>query len=310
MTTKIKQIPEDFIVEEKSIMQKQQSGNHLYFYLKKTNYDTSKALQRIAQALHIPIKKIGFAGNKDKKAITTQLCSIRGISEQRLKGLKLKDIEIKIFGKGSSPIVLGDLEGNFFKITLRNLTAMPKIKKEFINYFGEQRFSKNNAEIGKLLVQKKFDKATNLMQHETIKAHLKNHPKDHIGALRRLQKNVLRLYVHSYQSLLWNEMVSECDQLPESFPIIGFDTSLEGPAGKTIESILKKEHINLRDFIFPQMKELSSPGADRKTKVKVQHLKAGKIEEDGLNKGKKKLILEFFLPKGSYATVYIKELHP
>ena len=51
MTAKIKQIPEDFIVEEKTVMQKQQSGNHLYFYLTKTNYDTIKALQRIAQAL-------------------------------------------------------------------------------------------------------------------------------------------------------------------------------------------------------------------------------------------------------------------
>ena len=73
---KIKQIPEDFVVREISGIRPSEHGKYTYFLLKKRNYTTQRAVKAIADALHIPEKRFGFAGNKDKNAITEQLCSV------------------------------------------------------------------------------------------------------------------------------------------------------------------------------------------------------------------------------------------
>jgi len=291
---KLKQTPEDFIVVEKTNIPKKKQGEYLYFWLTKKNYETVKSIQTLAKKLYLPSRKIGFAGNKDKKAITTQLCSIPEKYESRLKNLKIKDLKIEIYGKGDKGLALGDLEGNNFKITIRDIKKAPKKKTSFINFFGEQRFSKNNAKIGKLLVNKQFMKAAKLMTHPEIDEYLKMHPTNPIQAIRTVHKKTLKIYIHSYQSLLWNEMAKTSKE--KIIPIIGFSTETKG-----IEDILKKEKIIPRDFIFPQFKELTSHGTERERIVKVKNLKIGKLQ-------KGKITIEFFLPKGSYATEFIKIL--
>jgi len=99
-------------------------------------------------------------------------------------------------------------------------------------------------------------------------------------------------------------MVNKCTT--KTFPLIGFETNIAGPNKKLIEETLKKEKLTQRDFIFPQIKELTSPGTERQVKVKIKNLKIGK-----LHKGK--ITIEFFLQKGAYATECIKALmgrHP
>ena len=67
---KIKQLPEDFIVKEISHVNPQLNGQYAYFILKKTNLTTIDALQILSNKFKIPLKNFGFAGNKDKKAVT------------------------------------------------------------------------------------------------------------------------------------------------------------------------------------------------------------------------------------------------
>src|SRR3989338_4453907 len=119
----IKQIPEDFIVRETSDTKFKDSGEYSYFLLKKKNYNTLSAIQKIADALKINAKNIGFAGNKDKNAVTEQLISIKNGNEN-IENLRIKDIELKYLGKGNEEIYLGSLKGNDFVITIRNLTKM------------------------------------------------------------------------------------------------------------------------------------------------------------------------------------------
>ena len=123
---KIKQLPEDFIVEEVSNIKIQNDGIYTYFSLKKKDYTTNKAIAQIANSLNIEPKRFSFAGLKDKQAITTQICSVKGISKEQLEKIQLKDIELKYLGKGPTPISMGDLEGNNFTITVRNLERIPK----------------------------------------------------------------------------------------------------------------------------------------------------------------------------------------
>ena len=120
---------------------------------------------------------------------------------------------------------------------------------KFPNYFGEQRFGstrKNTHRIGERIVKGDFEGAvteylTNsdgekndsastarkqLLETEDYAAALKNFPKhlrlersmlahlaetpeDYIGALRRLPRNILLMFVHALQSYIFNICISE-----------------------------------------------------------------------------------------------------
>ena len=92
----IKDKPEDFIVKEITDISIKDSGEYIYFILKKRNYNTLDAMQKMADALHIPISRFGFAGNKDKKALTEQLVSVKDVNKDNLTNLNLNDIEIAV----------------------------------------------------------------------------------------------------------------------------------------------------------------------------------------------------------------------
>lgn len=332
---KIKQIPEDFIVKEIPDFELEE-GPHTIFFMKKKNLTTLQAIHKIAKKLHIKKKRLGFAGSKDKKALTTQYCSAFSIKKERLQNLNLKGIDIKIMGESKKPLTLGDLKGNQFKITVRNLTEITSIKKEIIlpNYFDEQRFSKNNVTVGKALIKENFQKATQFLSqdyHEIIE-HLQENPNDYIGSLRKVPKKILLILVHSYQSYLFNLTLNQyiknhykdykkvkysqgnflfpnIKQFQDiDFPIFGFGTKIKNKEIKRIyQQILKKENITKKDFIIKPFPELSSAGQTRQAflKTKIKTLEKG---SDKLNKNKKKIKVGFQLPPGSYATLVIKYL--
>lgn len=311
---KIKQLPEDFFVKEVSNVKIKSTGRYSYFLLRKKDLTTEEAAQKIADFFRIPRKRFGYAGNKDRRAITEQICSILG----KIKNVKLKNLEIKILGYGDKPISLGDLNGNEFVITVRNLGNNEKPKKisKIINYFDKQRFSSNNALIGKEIIKNNFKKAIELISEEEKKAeeireYLNKNREDYIGAIRKMPRKILQMYVHSFQSKLWNETAGKFEKSSKNIkiPIIGFGTELkDDKIGELIGKILEKEEINLRNFVIKAMPELSSEGGERDLLAKIKNLKIGKLETDELNKGKKKCMISFKLPKGSYATLVVKAL--
>lgn len=310
---RIKQLPEDFIVEEENEFDLDASGRYALVSMKKINYDTVKAVSRIARALHIADKKIGFAGNKDRNAVTTQYISIENVSKDRIESLKLKAIVLEYKGRIKDRINLGYLEGNRFTITVRNLDddTVTKKPEHVANYFGEQRFSKNNAKIGKLLIIGEFKKAVELIDDDTVKDFLSKNPRNHIGAFRTLPKKIQRLYVHAYQSHLWNKAVESYLNKPREnidFPVIGFDSELDDEIEDIYDRLLEEEDITFRDFIIRQIPELSCDGSSRRLFMDINDFTASKLQDDELNKGKKKIILKFKLDKGSYATTLVKHL--
>ncbi len=338
---KIKQIPEDFIVKEITGTELKDSGNYTYFILKKKNYTTEKAVSAIAHYLKTDRKNIGYAGSKDKNALTEQFISIKG--QIKKENINLKDIELIYKGKSDERISLGDLKGNEFIITVRNLNEK-EIKLTSIqipNYFDEQRFSKNNAEIGKSILKKDFKKAVDLILdnyskeknnfEKDVKEYISRLPNDFIGAIKKVPKKIRMMYVHAFQSLIFNKTIAELIMsetkeykkvdysngffvFPDKelnnikIPIIGFGTEFKDKKIKDISSaLLKKEGITLRDFIVRGMPELASEGDERDMFIKVKKLSI-KTDDDELNKSKKKCIISFTLPKGSYATIAIKKI--
>ncbi|HLD43558.1 MAG TPA: tRNA pseudouridine(13) synthase TruD [Candidatus Nanoarchaeia archaeon] len=350
---KLKESPEDFIVKEifpiEGILEK--GGNYHIYLLSKTNRSTPEAISRLSRILNLPESSFGYAGNKDKRARTEQYISIKG-----KKARDIDDANLKIEYKGSlhEPISLGDHEGNQFEITIREIT--PEEHKVFLkntrnativfpNVFGEQRFSNDNAEIGKCIVKQEFSKAvTLLLKHKgsyekKMREHFETQPSDAIGCLRKMPSKILRLFIHAYQSKLFNELLKDSikrdpteeasikpksmenkpkkekliEHMPKKcrsienksksknvknkkLPLIGFGTN-----ESLINPILKKENLTTRDFIIPQLPELSSEGTERNAFETCTGFKI-------LHDSKETVKLEFSLPKGAYATVLIRYL--
>ena len=330
---KIKQLPEDFIVREISSVNTEENGFYSYFLLKKINHTTIGALEILSQKLDVPLKNFGFAGNKDKNAVTEQKISIfRG--SKNVENIRLNGIELKYLGNGKSPISLGDLEGNEFTITIRNLGnyGIEKIKNyenkkiNVPNLFGPQRFSKNNHLVGKTIVKREFNQSVELLLENNgnienvIAKYLKGNKNNFIGALRLIPLKTRKLFVHACQSFLFNEIANEClknidkSEYNETgnieIPIIGFNFEISAIKNtslkKIIKNILEKEKISPRDFIISQMPELASEGGCRNLFFEVKNLKILEINDDELNKNKQKIKISFSLPKSCYATTLIE----
>ncbi len=162
---RIKQIPEDFIVEEitpdgkileignKGIENKnQEEKEYVHFTLQKYNWDTMKAIKEISRRLGISHKRFGFAGTKDKRALTTQRVSLWNKKIEDLERVRIKDIKLKDFRYEDERINLGDLLGNRFTVVIRNLeydeeiirerisSLMNELKGQIPSFFGVQRF--------------------------------------------------------------------------------------------------------------------------------------------------------------------------
>ncbi len=305
---KIKQIPEDFKVKE-FMKFKLDRGGYLYFILKKRNYNTLDAIAQISNKLKVDIKRFGFAGNKDKKAITQQYVSVFNINKENLDKLNLKDIEIKSLGYSDKPISIGSLDYNEFEITVRNLDSKNYNEFDYLeNYFDEQRFgfNKNNQLIGKAIIKKEFEKACKLLN-----LYVKNN--DYINVLKSIGIKKLRFYIHAFQSDLFNKVLQEYlkqNKVSKNFkiPLINFDTRFKDRVLEWIyKKILQQEDVKLEDFLIRQLPELISDTVERNAFVKIKNFKID-FYKDELNKGRLKAVLKFRLPKGAYATLVVKKL--
>lgn len=162
---RIKQRPEDFFVQEIPLYEPSGSGEHVYAEIEKIGMTTFAAIDRIAQALDVPVQSIGYAGQKDAGAVTRQIISIVGADEQRVAGLQVPGISIRWVARHGNKIRLGHLAGNRFAIKIRDVDpsavvrlapVMARLCKQGMpNYFGEQRFGRrgDNDKLGAALLR-------------------------------------------------------------------------------------------------------------------------------------------------------------
>lgn len=163
----IKLLPQDFIVEEIShdkllhtintgplFYGNQEEGATYYADLVKIDMSTLAARDVLADILKIDVKNIGYAGIKDRFAITSQLISIRKTKDEALlSGVEHDAFFLKNIKRGKGAIGAGELSGNRFTITIRSQETLNKgqqdrikekldeISKDgFWNFFSFQRF--------------------------------------------------------------------------------------------------------------------------------------------------------------------------
>jgi tRNA pseudouridine13 synthase len=161
----IKERPEDFSVTEIPLYEPSGQGEHVYCEIQKVGLTTFEAVNRIAAALNVHQKAIGYAGMKDAQAVTRQILSIQGASPEAVQALKIEGVGILWVDRHLNKIRLGHLKGNRFAIKIRQVNATDVVKLEPVlktlqqrgmpNYFGEQRFGRrgDNAALGAAILR-------------------------------------------------------------------------------------------------------------------------------------------------------------
>ena len=220
----LKIAPEDFIVEELPLYEPSRAGIHTFFAIRKRNLSTLEAINRIARELQVPTRDFGYAGLKDKNAITTQVLSVEGVSPERVLKIEEPAIEVLWAERHPHKLRVGHLRGNRFEITVRDVaqnrlstikSIMERLATEGVpNRFGVQRFGNRNDShlIGKALIKSEWETAVHYM--------LGDNTSQTGDVARRMQRELARksaekavmciphrlrkLFLSAYQAYLFN----------------------------------------------------------------------------------------------------------
>jgi len=148
----------DFQVLENLGWELSGDGEHDFLFVEKEGNNTEWVAQRLAQFAGVPEKDIGFAGMKDRHAITRQWFSVPRWNKPDWGVFAEEGVRILEVGRHLRKLKRGAHDTNSFKIVLRHAEPIDELavteRIERIrtlgvpNYYGEQRFGRGGSNIG------------------------------------------------------------------------------------------------------------------------------------------------------------------
>ena len=187
--------PEDFIVDEILTIPLSGSGEHVWLKVRKRGWTTDRVAQQLARAAEVARRDVGYAGMKDRHAVTTQWFSVQlpGRDAPPWSEKLPAGIEVLESQRHARKLQSGALAGNRFDITLRACTGdqeqlMARVgtlrTRGVPNYFGEQRFGHHGANV------------------ERARAMF-------AGQLRTRDRSLRGIYLSAARSFLFNEVLAQ-----------------------------------------------------------------------------------------------------
>jgi len=154
----IRSAPEDFFVEEIDGFEASGSGEHLLLTVEKRGLNTAFAARRIARWAGVAESAVGYAGLKDRHAVTRQRFSVHlpGREAPDVDGLEDGSLHVLARARHAKKLPRGALAGNRFALTLREVQGerpaiedrLRRIAAEGVpNWFGEQRFGRDGGNV-------------------------------------------------------------------------------------------------------------------------------------------------------------------
>ncbi|MFT4249565.1 MAG: tRNA pseudouridine(13) synthase TruD [Pseudomonas sp.] len=162
LAARIRTRPEDFRVDEIDAFAPHGEGEHLLLTLRKRGLNTAEVARRLARWAGIGEVGIGYAGLKDRHAITTQRFSVhlpRRVAPP-LEALQDEDLQVLHSVWHNRKLPRGALAGNRFTLLLRQVEGDPAqiearlaqiAARGIPNWFGEQRFGRGGGNVGQAL---------------------------------------------------------------------------------------------------------------------------------------------------------------
>lgn len=312
--------PEDFIVDEQMDIDLTGDGEHLWLQVRKTGANTDWVAGQLARCADIPAKEVGYAGLKDRHAVTTQWFSLQlpGKADPDFSALP-PEIEILQQQRHDKKLRRGALSGNRFLLTLRNCAGDIALAESICqqisqfgipNYYGEQRFGHG---FGNLVKAERWFK----------------------GEFKPKQRNQRSLYLSAARSWIFNHVLSERvsqgnwnQRLPgDVFMFEGGSAWFTDDASSELPQRLNAQEIHptgalwgrgelatqamaaeleaAQSGLFPVfcagLEKQGLKQERRALRIKVGDIGFEKITDDTLR-------LSFILPPGAYATVLLEQL--
>ena len=299
----LKVSPFDFIVHE--VASYPDGDNYFLYKLVKRNLNTNDPYI-VNYLKRLGVKEFGYAGLKDRYALTVQHVSLdRFVGEKLIHRGEIGKYFALLFVK-RIPFKLrtGFLKGNRFFIRHHN-----RLFTTFgysLNYYDSQRLGKNVARGRRLLKEepsKKWERIFwinsyqsfiwNLTAFEVVKRKIEEFNRRAgipiIRPCKVVDGKVYHIFPCSKDRKALETLLMELSKI--RIPLVGYKVKLEPPVGEIVTELLKRGGVSIEDFKRWRLK-----GDYRPLAVEVKDIK------------RYPLSLRFFLPKGAFATVYIKLL--
>jgi tRNA pseudouridine13 synthase len=313
--------PEDFRVDEIPVFEPDGVGEHALLQVRKTSANTEWVARRLASHARVPVSSVGYAGLKDRHAVTTQWFSVQigAKADPDWRAFEADGVELLYSTRHRRKIRRGALRGNRFRIRIREVDVREDwaeqrvglIRKQGVpNYFGPQRFGSGEG---------------NLYAADALFA----------GGSRLAPRHLRGLWISAARSQLFNEVLAlRVERGDWNRPLRGDRLQLEGSRSHFLAEIVDEDIRNrVADFDLHPTGPLQGAGegpcADEPARMEQSVMKrfpawAAGLKGEGLRqerrslrlsvpdlsirRGRDFLVLEFQLPAGAYATAVLREI--
>jgi tRNA pseudouridine13 synthase len=154
----IRSVPADFQVEEILGFEPDGGGEHTWLFIEKSGENTQWVAEQLAKAAGVPLRAVGYAGMKDRHAITRQWFSVQlpKSPDGWWSSVQSDCIQVLRTARHLRKLKQGTPLSNRFRLQVRKLqgdTAQLAARIELCrltgvpNYFGEQRFGREGANV-------------------------------------------------------------------------------------------------------------------------------------------------------------------
>jgi len=295
----LKRLNEDFIVTELPLQLPSGEGEHIWLDIEKNGANTAFVAQQLAEAAGVQERDVGYAGLKDRYAITRQWFSIYLPKGETPDLTGLQHPEFKVLGQSRHVKKLrpGDLQGNRFRILLRDVAGdhdaieanLQAVASHGVpNYFGAQRFGFDggNVEQGRAMLAREI--------------RVRNPKKKgiYLSAVRSFVFNevlALRIQQGLWGQTLPGDVMDEAGQ--PTGPLWGRGRVSTTDQAQALENGVAARHATLCDG-------MEHAGLDQERRALVARPANMSWEWPQADQ----LVLSFALPAGNYATSVLNEI--
>ena len=325
-----KEIAKDFLVDENICLSAGEESEYSVWILKKQGYSTFDAVEIFSDFYGIKTELVGYAGLKDEEGITVQRIStpigyeqtiLAGLQEfNQSNGYGEKTICVFYIGTSDMPVSVGKLNGNAFRLTLRNLqpeTAelLINLKKKvlfFPNYYDQQRFGlpgqdKVTHNIGESLLLGDFKKAYEWCCRGGIVVNCEETPESYFEHVDDRKKS---FYCNAYASAAFNlelsRKISFLTEMCYSYKIAdGLSVNLPFEAQTLVDKELLGQYTAIDRYDVPNFRV---PRKSKRENAISTSMRFSNLKPDELHQNRFCIVIEFDLPMGCYATIALRQL--